>query len=109
MNVVTKEDGLASAPLPPSNVRSATIDANEAVARVSYKTNEICIIYPITPASAMGEHADALGQQRRDQYLGCRSRRRADAERSRRGRLRARIAADRRVNNRPIQPPRDYC
>ncbi len=59
MNVVTKEDGLASAPLPPSNVRSATIDANEAVARVSYKTNEICIIYPITPASAMGEHADA--------------------------------------------------
>jgi pyruvate-ferredoxin/flavodoxin oxidoreductase len=39
-------------------VRSATIDANEAVARIAYKTNEVCIIYPITPASPMGEHAD---------------------------------------------------
>ena len=38
---------------------SATIDANEAVARIAYKTNEVCIIYPITPASAMGEHTDA--------------------------------------------------
>ena len=36
----------------------ATIDGNEAVARVAYKTNEVCIIYPITPASPMGEHAD---------------------------------------------------
>jgi len=25
-------------------VRSATIDGNEAVARVAYKTNEVCII-----------------------------------------------------------------
>ena len=42
-----------------TNVRTATIDANEAVARIAYKTNEVCIIYPITPASPMGEHADA--------------------------------------------------
>jgi pyruvate-ferredoxin/flavodoxin oxidoreductase len=42
-----------------SNVRTATIDGNEAVARIAYKTNEVCIIYPITPASPMGEHADA--------------------------------------------------
>jgi pyruvate-ferredoxin/flavodoxin oxidoreductase len=42
-----------------SNVRSATIDGNEAVARIAYKTNEVCIIYPITPASPMGEHADS--------------------------------------------------
>src|SRR5258705_6427841 len=41
-----------------SNVRTATIDGNEAVARIAYKTNEVCIIYPITPASPMGEHAD---------------------------------------------------
>ena len=38
--------------------QSATIDGNEAVARVAYKTNEVCIIYPITPSSPMGEHAD---------------------------------------------------
>lgn len=36
------------------------LDANEAVARVAVKTNEICAIYPITPSSPMGEHADAL-------------------------------------------------
>jgi pyruvate-ferredoxin/flavodoxin oxidoreductase len=36
------------------------LDANEAVARIAVKTNEICAIYPITPSSPMGEHADAL-------------------------------------------------
>jgi pyruvate-ferredoxin/flavodoxin oxidoreductase len=35
-------------------------DANEAVARVAHKINEVCAIYPITPSSPMGEHADAL-------------------------------------------------
>lgn len=33
-------------------------DANEAVAIIAHKTNEICAIYPITPASPMGEHAE---------------------------------------------------
>ncbi len=33
-------------------------DANEAVAIVAHQTNEICAIYPITPASPMGEHVD---------------------------------------------------
>ena len=33
-------------------------DANEAVAIIAHKTNEVCAIYPITPASAMGEHVD---------------------------------------------------
>lgn len=37
----------------------ATIDGNEAVARVAYKLNEVIAIYPITPASPMGEWADA--------------------------------------------------
>ncbi len=36
-----------------------TIDANEAVARVAYKLNEVIAIYPITPSSSMGEFADA--------------------------------------------------
>ena len=35
-------------------------DANEAVARVAHKTNEVCAIYPITPASPMGEHVDVF-------------------------------------------------
>jgi pyruvate-ferredoxin/flavodoxin oxidoreductase len=37
----------------------ATIDANEAVAKVAYKLSEVIAIYPITPASPMGEWADA--------------------------------------------------
>ncbi|MEW5848734.1 MAG: pyruvate:ferredoxin (flavodoxin) oxidoreductase [Myxococcota bacterium] len=32
-----------------------TVDGNEAVARVAHKTNEVIAIYPITPASRMGE------------------------------------------------------
>src|SRR5712691_10304790 len=36
-----------------------TIDGNEAVARVAYALNEVIAIYPITPASTMGEWADA--------------------------------------------------
>ncbi len=36
----------------------ATIDGNEAVARVAYKLNEVIAIYPITPSSPMGEWAD---------------------------------------------------
>ena len=37
----------------------ATIDGNEAVASIAYRLNEIIAIYPITPASPMGELADA--------------------------------------------------
>jgi len=35
-----------------------TVDANEAVARVAHKINEVIAIYPITPASPMGELSD---------------------------------------------------
>jgi pyruvate-ferredoxin/flavodoxin oxidoreductase len=38
--------------------RYAAIDGNEATARVAYKLNEVISIYPITPASPMGEWAD---------------------------------------------------
>jgi pyruvate-ferredoxin/flavodoxin oxidoreductase len=34
------------------------LDANEAVARIAYALNEVIAIYPITPASPMGEWAD---------------------------------------------------
>lgn len=43
----------------------ATIDGNEAVARVAYKLNEVIAIYPITPSSAMGEWADAWSAEGR--------------------------------------------
>jgi len=35
-----------------------TIDGNEAVAYVAHKVSEVIAIYPITPSSTMGEHAD---------------------------------------------------
>ncbi|HHY88270.1 MAG TPA: pyruvate:ferredoxin (flavodoxin) oxidoreductase [Chloroflexi bacterium] len=39
--------------------KMVTIDANEAVAYVAYRLNEVIAIYPITPSSGMGEFADA--------------------------------------------------
>lgn len=38
-------------------------DANEAVAKVAHKTNEVCAIYPITPASPMGEYVDVYSSK----------------------------------------------
>lgn len=35
-----------------------TLDGNEAVARIAYQLNEVIVIYPITPSSAMGEWSD---------------------------------------------------
>ena len=37
---------------------STTLDGNEAAARVAYALSEVIAIYPITPASPMGEYAD---------------------------------------------------
>ncbi|TLN24466.1 pyruvate:ferredoxin (flavodoxin) oxidoreductase, partial [bacterium] len=39
--------------------KMVTIDANEAVAYVAYRLNEVIAIYPITPSSGMGELSDA--------------------------------------------------
>jgi len=41
----------------------ATIDGNEAVAWVAYRASEVIAIYPITPATPMGELADAWSVQ----------------------------------------------
>src|SRR5436305_4564207 len=40
------------------NRRTMTLDANEAVASVAHRTNEVIVIYPITPSSPMGEWCD---------------------------------------------------
>ena len=39
--------------------RKVMIDGNQAVAHVAHKVSEVIAIYPITPSSVMGEHADA--------------------------------------------------
>ena len=43
--------------------KTAMLDGNEAIARVAYLLNEVIAIYPITPASPMGEWADAWASQ----------------------------------------------
>ena len=48
-----------------NDVTRITIDGNEAAAYIAHLTNEVVAIYPITPASPMGEWADewsALGR-----------------------------------------------
>ena len=40
------------------NRAMVTIDGNEAAAYSAYHVNEVIAIYPITPSSPMGEHAD---------------------------------------------------
>ncbi|HVO32384.1 MAG TPA: pyruvate:ferredoxin (flavodoxin) oxidoreductase [Elusimicrobiota bacterium] len=47
-----------------------TLDANEAVASVSYRTNEVIAIYPITPSSPMAEWADAWVAEKRPNLWG---------------------------------------
>jgi len=46
------------------------VDGNEAAARIAYATSEVMVIYPITPASPMGELADAWAQTRMTNLWG---------------------------------------
>ncbi len=41
-----------------SDHRYTTLDGNEATALIAHATNEVIAIYPITPASPMGEYCD---------------------------------------------------
>ena len=50
--------------------KQVTIDGNEAAAHVAHKTNEVIAIYPITPSSSMGEHADAWSAQGKTNIWG---------------------------------------
>jgi pyruvate-ferredoxin/flavodoxin oxidoreductase len=47
-----------------------TIDGNEAVAHVAYRTNEVICIYPITPSSNMGEWSDEWASQQKPNIFG---------------------------------------
>ncbi len=53
-----------------SKEKMLTIDGNEAVATVAHRINEVIAIYPITPSSAMGEHADAWSAGARPNIWG---------------------------------------
>ena len=44
---------------PDANRTFVTIDGNEAAARIAHAVSEVVASYPITPASPMGELADA--------------------------------------------------
>ena len=46
-----------------SKVRTVTIDGNQAAATVAHLCNEVVAIYPITPASPMGEWSDEWSSQ----------------------------------------------
>ena len=46
------------------------IDGNEAVSHVAYQTNEVIAIYPITPASPMGEWSDAWSAEKKPNIWG---------------------------------------
>jgi pyruvate-ferredoxin/flavodoxin oxidoreductase len=48
----------------------ATVDGNEAAARVAHALSEVIAIYPITPASPMGELADAWSAAGRKNLWG---------------------------------------
>lgn len=50
--------------------RVCTLDGNEAVARVAYALNEVIAIYPITPATPMGEWADQWAAEGRKNLWG---------------------------------------
>ncbi len=47
-----------------------TLDANEAVASVAHRTNEVIVIYPITPSSPMGEWCDEWSAHKRHNIWG---------------------------------------
>ena len=72
-----------------------TMDANEAVAYVAYRVNEVIAIYPITPSSNLGEWADEWSSPGNPEHLGHGAPRNRNAERGRRGRRRPRSAANR--------------
>jgi len=59
------ERGQAAAPS-----RVTILDGNEACARIAYRLSEICVIYPITPSSPMGELADQWSNAGRQNIWG---------------------------------------
>ena len=53
-----------------SNRNFVTVDGNEAAAHIAYRVNEVIAIYPITPASPMGELSDAWSSAGKENIFG---------------------------------------
>ncbi|QDU56820.1 pyruvate:ferredoxin (flavodoxin) oxidoreductase [Aeoliella mucimassa] len=53
-----------------SAAKYVTLDGNEAAAYVAHQTSEVIAIYPITPASPMGELSDAWSARGRENIFG---------------------------------------
>jgi len=53
-----------------SDVKMKMMDGNEAAASVAHRMNEVCVIYPITPSSPMGEWADAWSAAKQKNLWG---------------------------------------
>jgi pyruvate-ferredoxin/flavodoxin oxidoreductase len=53
-----------------SDRKYATIDGNEAAAQIAHQLNEVIAIYPITPASPMGELSDSWSCAGRENIFG---------------------------------------
>ena len=56
--------------MPALKQKSVILDGNEAVASVAYRLSEVITIYPITPASTMGEWADQWKEEGRKNIWG---------------------------------------
>ncbi|MEO8033016.1 MAG: pyruvate:ferredoxin (flavodoxin) oxidoreductase [Acidobacteriota bacterium] len=67
---VLAETNAPAAELEPAATPTAIIDGNEAAARIAYALDEVIAIYPITPASSMGEWADAWAAEKRPNLWG---------------------------------------
>ncbi len=50
--------------------QTLTVDGNQAAAEIAHMTNEVIAIYPITPASPMGEWADEWSARERPNLWG---------------------------------------
>ena len=56
--------------LKPSEGKYVVMDGNEAAAHVAYSMSDISFIYPISPATSMGEHMDKWASMGRKNVLG---------------------------------------
>ena len=84
-----------------------TVDGNTGVSHVAYAFSEVAAIYPITPSSSMAEVVDEWAAKGQKNLFGQTVQRAGNAERSRRGRRRARQPGRRRAAPPPLPPARD--
>ena len=68
MTAIGQQQPLTLVPVPRPSL--AVIDENEAAVGIAYALSEVIAIYPITPASSMGEWADAWAAEKRPNLWG---------------------------------------